>query len=85
MTTAIKKTTITDAELTEAFMGLRFGDGTDYRSHVEEAMLKLLVGYHNGSGTTSALWRLGLIDADGNATEKGRMFVWETFRKKERG
>jgi len=72
---------ISDEAISDEFRGASFGT-TDYRSLVEQAVLKRLTGYHIGGTMQRILFRLGLTDACNEVTNDGKAFAWNAFGRK---
>ena len=69
---------ISDDEIARHFAGTNFGT-SNYRRLVEQAVLKRLTGYYNGSTITLIIKQLGLVDSENEPTEAGKRFVWNAF------
>lgn len=72
---------IDDSEIEQVFDGTNFGSCTDYRKILRQGVLKTVAGYHSGRTLTMIMQGLFLIDNESKITNKGRMFLWESFRE----
>lgn len=73
------KPEITDEQVVDAFTGTNFGN-RDHRKLLEQGVLKRMCGYSTGHTLKMIMLYLGLTTEKGNATKKGKMFVFDAMR-----
>jgi hypothetical protein len=72
---------VSDEEIKAQFTGTNFGR-EDFRTLLEQGVLKAQCGYHNGHTLSTILKRLDLVDKAGAVTEHGRHFLFGAFYEK---
>ncbi len=73
---------ITDEYIIEHSRGTNYGH-ENYRAIIEQGCLKALVGYINGSTTTTILIEMGLITEKTHVlTQRGREFLFRSFSRR---
>lgn len=73
-----KRAILSDDEIDNAMEGTSFGMPS--REVVEQAVLKHASGLYQGHTTRMVAVKLGLIQEEGGLSEKGKSFLWASFK-----
>ena len=73
---------ISENEVEEMFSHSNFGKGANHKRILEQGVLKTLASYHSGSTLNAIMINANLITKDFELTNKGKMFLYETFKER---